>query len=350
MKTIVILSALEENERQILLSYLPGFETILHPTTGTDYYLGYYNIKGVKHKIILGRTDQTNVNAGIETERAINFFKPSYIFFAGVAGGLKDVKVGDIVIGQDVYGYERGKADKEKKGNKIKDIYKPRPKFGASSYALVRAATNFAKSETWQNIAASIVDVKFHKKVQVLTGTIAAGEKVNASLNSDLSKFLKQNCSHALAIEMEGIGFLEACWAYPEIQSLLIRGISDLVYNKSDSDKKGSQEYASKILASFVFSFLNTLDVDIELTRIETLIDILCKLYPEGIKDGRIWVRAGGDLSKIQLQNTGFIQWFDAIDLISKGGGGNIDFHSLIEVMKSDFPKNNFLKTLVIDS
>lgn len=65
--------------------------------------------------------------------------------------------------------------------------------------------------------------------VNVLTGTIASGEQVNTSKISELSSFLSSHCDHASAIEMEGLGFLEACRPYPHIQSLLMRGISDLI-------------------------------------------------------------------------------------------------------------------------
>ena len=347
MKTIVILSALEK-ERQALLIHLHDHKVEKHPQTGTDYYVGRLNINNTFFKLVLGKTDQTNVNAAVETERAINHYSPSLILFVGVAGGLKDVKVGDIVIGQDVYGYERGKADVEKKVKKNIQVYKPRAKFGASSYALERAASNYSNSEAWKIISTPIVNKEFHNKINVVTGTIAAGEKVNASLDSDLSKFLKQHCSHALAIEMEGLGFLESCRAYPQIQSLLIRSISDLVTNKTDSDEKGSQEYASKTAAAFTFGFLETLHIKTEFPDKNILLDILCKLYPEGLKDNRIWTRAGGDLSRLNIHGSGFVQWFDAVELIENGGAGNVEFQSLIDTIKSDFPKNEFLKNLVI--
>jgi adenosylhomocysteine nucleosidase len=347
MKTILILSALEKTERQIILNHLESPKVEKHLVTGTDYYVSVKIINGRSFRILLGRTDQTNYNAGIETERAINYFKPEYVFFVGVAGGLKDVKVGDIVIGQDVYGYERGKAAVANTNNVKTSVYRARPKFGASSYSMERLATNFAFSKEWQKLASDIIDKQYHDKVSVLTGTIASGEKVDADVKSDLHAFLMQNCGHALAVEMEGLGFLEACRPYPQIHSLLIRGISDLVNDKEGSDAKGSQEYATKNAASFLFALIEQLGTDSNessFTKEALLLDVLCKLYPEGVKDNNVYKRAGGDLSRIKLNSNGFVQWHDTLDLISNGG--SISIQDLIKELKNDFPKNEFILKL----
>ena len=140
-KPVLILTALEV-ERKAIELYLNNIKPIVHPETGTDYTKGTYPCNGEILEVVVARTDQTNVNAAIETERAIAHFDPEYVFFAGVAGGLKDVKVGDIVIGRDVYGFERGKAE----GNN----FKPRPQFGASTYELERLAGRHANSADWK--------------------------------------------------------------------------------------------------------------------------------------------------------------------------------------------------------
>jgi nucleoside phosphorylase len=337
------MSALEQNERQVHLKYLQEVVVEKHPATQTDYYKGTFQTKKGKVTIILAKTDQTNVNAGIETERAIGHFNPNYVFFSGVAGGLKDVKIGDIVIGQDVYGYERGKATTEKMNGEIISIYKARPKFGASSYALERAATNFAFSDEWVNHAIKLNNSKFGESVKVYTGTIAAGEKVDADDKSELHKFLQLHCSHALAVEMEGLGFLEACRAYPQIQTLLLRGISDEVKEKEGADNSGSQEYAAANVAAFLFDFINEqlAPVLLPVDRNENIVNILCKLYPEGVKDNRVWLRAGGDLSRIPLNTPGLTQWVDAIELI-ENGGTVITIDALMNLVRSDFPNAQF--------
>lgn len=338
MERIVILTALEQKERQILTKLLQNPSTIRHPESGTDYYVGLYN----NFEIFVGRTDQTNVNAALETERAVTFIKPKFIFFVGVAGGMKDVKVGDVVIGQDVIGYERGKSEAEN-GT---EIFKSRSKFGASSYKLERTATNFSVSEEWSALKSQMNLTN----VQVFTGTIASGEQVIASKGSELFNFLKQNCSHALAAEMEGLGFLEACRQYPHVQSLLIRGVSDLIDGKEESDEKGSQEDAMKNAGAFLFGILGSNLLHQAEERLshfyQDLLEVMCRLYPEGVKMNRVWQRAKGDLSLLVLNTNGFSQWFDAIEWLENGGGGAITTESLLQVVKQDFPHNQFVQLL----
>lgn len=340
-KPILILTALEV-ERIAIEQHLKNIEPVAHPATGTDYTKGTYHCNDETLEVIVARTDQTNVNAAIETERAIAYFDPTYAFFAGVAGGLKDVKVGDIVIGRDVYAYERGKAEKNN--------FKPRPQFGASTYALERLAGQYAKSKAWKHTTEKLLNLEFAPVISTYTGTIASGEKVDASIDSDLHKFLKQNASHALAIEMEGLGFLEVCRMRPLVKTLLLRGISDLVDDKGQMDGKGSQLYASTNVAAFLFGLLQHLDFSdatIERTRTQKLVEIMCKLYPGGLRDNQIWIASGGELSLINLGQSGKGQWVEAIRTLNFGGGGNINIDSLIETVAEEYGDNKDVKELL---
>ena len=66
---------------------------------------------------------------------------------------------------------------------------------------------------------------------------------------------------------------------------------------------------------------------------------IMPELYPAGPMDQEIWVRAGGDPSRLRLNETGRASWFGALRTLRQGGGGaEIRKESLIETALEDYP------------
>jgi len=334
---IIIFTAIPE-EFEAVTSHLSDTKDTFLESTGTFYQVGNYN----DFTIAVTQTEAGNVKAASEVERGINNFSPKYIFFVGVAGGLKDVKIGDVVVGTKVYAFEIGKEA---------EVYKPRFEFGISSYALTQKAKALQNKNTWQE---KIVSTKFNQNFdtpKVYIKPIAAGEKVVANRDSATYKLIKDNCGDALAVEMEGYGFLEAVRPYTNISALLLRGISDLVDGKSTADNSGSQLVASSNVAAFAFAVIDLLDrtnsnfndikTKIEETpNINDLYELVCKLYPKGIQDNRIWERSGGDISYFSNNNNSKEQWWDALKKLENGGGGNLSFDSLATTIRKDFPNS----------
>ena len=56
---------------------------------------------------------------------------------------------------------------------------------------------------------------------------IAAGEKVVVHPCLRFARFLRQYCSDAVAVEVEGHGFLHGAYVNPGVEALVIRGIGD---------------------------------------------------------------------------------------------------------------------------
>ncbi|WP_218186569.1 caspase family protein [Pseudomonas sp. URMO17WK12:I12] len=72
--------------------------------------------------------------------------------------------------------------------------------------------------------------------------------------------------------------------------------------------------------------------------------EIFCDLYPAGPQDQDIWLRAGGDTSRLRLTGTGRANWFTALRTMRQGGGGiGINQASLIKAALGEFPHHQEL-------
>jgi nucleoside phosphorylase len=209
---------------------------------GTVYEIGEFATpNGSVWEILLAEIGAGNPSAAGETERALTFFDPEVALFVGIGGGVKDVSLGDVVVATKVYGYESGKANKE---------FQARPDLNVSSYPLQQRARAEARRDDWLG---RLPDAE---KPRVLVGPIASGEKVVASRRSPLYRFLKDNYGDALAVEMEGKGFLQVAHSNRGTQALVVRGISDLLSKKSQSDARGWQSKAANHASAFAFEVL----------------------------------------------------------------------------------------------
>ncbi|NES00122.1 MAG: 5'-methylthioadenosine/S-adenosylhomocysteine nucleosidase, partial [Symploca sp. SIO1B1] len=239
MPCAVILTALPV-EYQAVRNRLIELEEKLHPQ-GTVYQQGKFIAKGQEWKVGIAEVGTGNAEAAAEVERAIAYFQPNIILFVGIAGGIKDVAIGDVVVATEVYKYESGK---------VTEKFLTRPKAGRSAYSLVQRAKFEAKQEKWL------------QQPKVFVGPIVAGEKVIASIQSAIFQLLRESYNDAIAIEMEGFGFLNAAFAHPKIPAIVIRGISDLIEGKNDDSVEPEgirQEKASQHASAFAFEMLSKL-------------------------------------------------------------------------------------------
>jgi parallel beta-helix repeat protein len=240
----VILTALPV-EYQAVRAHLSEVREQIHEQ-GTVYEEGVFSGEQ-EWDVSLVEIGAGNVTTAAEAERAMQHFHPRVLLFVGVAGGLKDARVGDVVIATKVYGYESGKAGSE---------FSPRPAVLTPSYRLEQRARAEARKKDWLTRAAiQLGDLK----PRAMLGPIAAGEKVVASRASEISQFIQQNYGDSLAIEMEGHGLLEAASLNERVEALVVRGISDLLDKKDHSDAAGSQETAAALAAAFAFELLGSI-------------------------------------------------------------------------------------------
>ncbi|WNN89765.1 GUN4 domain-containing protein [Gloeocapsopsis dulcis] len=248
MPRAVILTALPV-EYLAVRTHLTDLQEEMHPQ-GTIYERGKFVANGQVWEVGIAEVGAGNAGADVEAERASAYFKPDILFFVGIAGGIKDVAIGDVVAATKVYGYESGK---------VGDQFFTRPALGQSAYTLVQRARSEARKAEWlQRLSTSSV-----LQPRVFVAPIAAGEKVVASRQSDVFNLIRASYNDAIAVEMEGFGFLSAVFAYPNIKAIVIRGISDLIESKNDDSPESGQEpeqirqeKASHHASAFAFEIL----------------------------------------------------------------------------------------------
>lgn len=118
MRKAAILTALEV-EYLAVRAHLRDVHEETH--RGTVYERGRFDSEEAQWEVVLVQTGMGNPTASSEAEKIISYFAPHLALFIGVAGGLKDLAIGDVVAATKVYGYEFGKAGAE---------FAPRPNVG----------------------------------------------------------------------------------------------------------------------------------------------------------------------------------------------------------------------------
>jgi len=213
---------------------------------GTIYEHGWFDGEHGRWEVWVLEIGAGNIAAAQQAERAFTVARPQVAFFVGVAGGLKhDVKLGDVVAADKVYLYHAGKDGEE---------FQPRANAARCSHPLEQRARAEARKERWRER----LDTKPRgRQPQAVVKPIAAGEQVVASSDSATATFLRKHYSDAVAVEMEGRGFLEAAYGRDgAVQALVIRGISDHLDGKARADAHGGQERAARHASAFAFEIL----------------------------------------------------------------------------------------------
>ena len=263
---VVILTVLPEEYGSILnklseLAHPPdlGSTSNLYAWRSGNVFCENFNSD---YKIVVGMIGRAGTTEGaLAAREAVQLWRPHYVLLAGIAGGLPDPeeedahpRLGDVVIGDVLYGYEYGKSDKK---------FKPRANWTyRTDQALLNGARASALSDGWQEHIKAVPPEKYTPKV--VTGEIASGDKVVDDPTNDFFAQVLKMWPKINAVEMEGAG---AAAAIEQANSLgissrfmMIRGISDLPRavgkSKGRKERDAWKAYASDVAAAFTVGWI----------------------------------------------------------------------------------------------
>ncbi|WP_432045842.1 effector-associated domain 2-containing protein [Streptomyces asiaticus] len=240
---VVVLTALEVEYRAVR-AHLEDPRPV-QAERGAVFELGVFREGSGERRVAIHMTGPGNPGAAASVERAAALFAPRAVLFVGVAGGVKDVALGDVVAADAVYDYETGK-DTE-------SGFLPRQKTYQSAYGLVQLARLVAAADAWQWRIRPGDDAP---RPRAHVKPLAAGARVVAHHRSDVGLRLAASAGDALAVDMEGFGFLAGAYANQQLDALVIRGISDLLGDKGEAHDERWQPVASRHAAAFAFELI----------------------------------------------------------------------------------------------
>ncbi len=264
---VVILTVLQEEYDEIC-TQLSGLRS---PNIGLipDLYawkFGYVYCRKFNdtYNVSVGMIGRAGTNqSALATDQAIRLWKPRYIFFSGIAGGINDpqkkhsmIKKGDIIIADVIYGYEYGKLDKN---------FKPRVTWTyRTDIGLLNGAIAYSRWNDWHKR----IKVESPTKCEptVIRGEIASGDKIIEDPTNEYFAKILGVLPSCKAVEMEGAGISSAieqahCLGN-SVGFMMIRGISDLPRSDNGDETRGTEErdnwkrYASHTAASFLVGWI----------------------------------------------------------------------------------------------
>ncbi|MGW4245373.1 TIR domain-containing protein [Nocardia sp. NPDC004722] len=190
----------------------------VHSWTVGEIYSPLYNAPFV---VVLALSSSPGTSASaMVVKNTILAFEPCYVLVVGVAGGLGNTKLGDVVVANRICAYEYGKIDHG---------FNPRDSFDCPTDGSISGAATTLESRfpNWYQ------DFNFlDKPPSIHIGHVASGDKVVDNPSEAFFQSVIDSRPKVIAVEMEGAGAGAAIQDSRELQRQvgfgMIRGISDI--------------------------------------------------------------------------------------------------------------------------
>jgi len=183
---------------------------------------GIEYIKGTIHnkKIVIAKCGVGKVFAALCTQTMILTFKPEIIINMGISAGVKDINIGDVVIGKDVVQHDMDTSPIGDPIGMISDI-------------------NLIHIPCSKNIIKRLENVLNEVNINYKVGTIATGDQFIS--DSKEAEIINEKFD-AIAFDMESGAIGQVCFIN-QIEYGIIRSISD---NGNDNAGQDFMQFAKK--------------------------------------------------------------------------------------------------------
>jgi nucleoside phosphorylase len=209
--------------------------------------------------IMLVETGMGSADSALQAQLAIDHFQPTAILLVGSAACLKRVRVGDVVVANKAYGYT----------SSVGEGFAELP-VATASYSLEQRARAEARKDGWVARAGGVNALlglppkaepdpaEFQALVanqpHIHVGPVVTVQQVVRDAESEYYQRLRTTYPDALAIDMEGSGFLSAVQTRRSVEALIVRGIVEIV----GEDKTASgREIALRNASAFAMAVLS---------------------------------------------------------------------------------------------
>jgi nucleoside phosphorylase len=244
---VVIVTALPV-ERQAVLAYLQDVREEAY-SAGTVYQTGtFHGEQSTRNIVVIGGAGNGKSHLMvklIEERRMIDHFRPQILFSVGIARGLKDVRLGDVLVANQIYRDEVGG---------MNTSMEPSVDFWRSD--LEQWVQGGARNGWWLR---PLDEQQFIDPPHVFVGPLLSKSRERDSMVFNASQWTHDPYEDALAMDVEEHRLLQAALPSSPGQTWVIRGISHVIHEPEPVDRLGWQEMAARHAAAFVFAMVATL-------------------------------------------------------------------------------------------
>jgi nucleoside phosphorylase len=248
LPTAVICTPLDLEHRAVL-ALLSANRITEQTAGGTVYELTELRGRHATWRLVIALTSRLNEFASAAVERAILTWNPQILLLVGVAGGRRDAAIGDVIAATKVYGYESGRDTDSGFHSRVDAL--------RCSSLLDQRAHRVSADSGWTD---RLSLEPGQSAPQVFHRPIASGNKVITGTASATADLISRTCDDAQGVDMEGYGAMAAASNSSSVEAMVVRGISDLIDDKSKATDRTRQPLAARNAAAFALALIESCD------------------------------------------------------------------------------------------